>query len=125
MSDKLTEIVVLPENNKATEIVELQFNYNRVFTGIKIHDGIEKIGRQAFAYCELLTSIAIPQSVTEIGRGAFSKCKNLKDVFIKGNICNIGKKVFEGCRKITIHIKGSTQPDCAKSLGKNCIIELS
>ena len=50
---------------------------------IQLTDGVEKIGKRAFAECENLRKIAIPDSVTEIAPDAFDGCP--EDMIIFGN----------------------------------------
>ena len=54
---------------------------------IKLHEGVEKIGRYAFAWCSL-SSIEIPSSVTYLGEGFAAVNEGLKKISVaEGNTC--------------------------------------
>ena len=48
-------------------------------------EGVEYIGKDAFAYDELLTDLTLPASVREIGEFAFFNCKNMKTLRVLAN----------------------------------------
>ena len=45
-------------------------------TAIAIPDGLQSVGRFAFAGCTALQSALLPDSVTTIGMGAFEDCRS-------------------------------------------------
>ena len=47
-------------------------------TAIAIPDGLQSVGRFAFAGCTALQSALLPDSVTTIGMGAFEDCRSLR-----------------------------------------------
>ena len=51
-----------------------------------IGEGVEEIGKFAFANMSGLTSITIPASVKKIGSRAFVSCNNLTEIYFKGDI---------------------------------------
>ena len=42
--------------------------------GVRIKEGLQKIGNGAFSKCTSLKSITIPSTVTDIGNAAFISC---------------------------------------------------
>ncbi len=66
----------------------------------KFWQGVEKIGKSAFANLLGLTSIKIPNSVVDIDNFAFYNCKNLKNVEIPKSVNNIGTYAFACCEKL-------------------------
>ena len=64
-----------------------------------VPDGVEKIGRSAFAGASI-EKITIPNGVTSIETWAFESCKNLKDVSIPDSINYIGSGAFRDCPNI-------------------------
>ena len=47
---------------------------------IKVSEGTEMIGQEAFCLCSNLKRITLPRSMKEIEGGAFKMCYNLKEV---------------------------------------------
>ena len=75
---------------------------NRIFASdnvglkrVKLENGIEIIGNNAFAGCCRLSNINFPDSVTFIGDSAFSDCFQLANVHIPGSVKYIGKDAFD------------------------------
>ena len=80
-------------------------------TQIKIPDGVNKIGNEAFKNYTNITSIEIPNSVTEIGSYAFSGCSSLASIELPNSVTEIGYKAFYGCsglKEISIPFVGGT-----------------
>ena len=75
--------------------------YNSKFSSVKIGNGVETIGNNAFNNCRNLTSITIPNSVTEIRYGAFQNCSGLTSVTIPNRVTFIGGSAFSGCSRLT------------------------
>ena len=49
---------------------------------LTLPEGLEKIGKDAFAYDDLLKEVSIPSTVTEIGDFAFFNCRNIGTVTV-------------------------------------------
>ena len=62
--------VVIPSGVK--ELDDYAFYYTSI-TGIKIPEGVTKIGKQAFQLCKLNGTVVLPSTVTSIGNQAFYK----------------------------------------------------
>ena len=67
-----------------------------------IPEGVEIIGKSAFANCQHLTNIEIPRSVTKISEEAFYGCKELLSFTIPERVSTIGHLTFWGCDKLKI-----------------------
>ncbi len=98
---KDTAIVIPAEYNGkpvkgvvGSEWMEGSFYGNDSITSVYISDGVEYIGREAFAGCKSLTSVSIPSSVTEIAYASFYGCKNLNGIILPENIKSIGNEAF-------------------------------
>ena len=70
---------------------------NVVISGLSnftLPEGVEYIGKDAFAYDELLTEVTLPASLTEIGDFAFFNCKKMEKltVLAKEDALTLGNK---------------------------------
>ena len=63
---------------------------------VDTHDGIRKVGKQAFYHCRSLPQINL-KSVVEIGQWAFRHCFNLADVEFGDRLETIGHSAFYHC----------------------------
>lgn len=82
---------------------------------IVIPNGIEEIGREAFADCRKLESVIIPETCLFIREGAFSGCEQLKDIVIPKNVTYIGENAFFSCAKL----ESITIPESVTYIGDN------
>ena len=57
---------------------------------IDLPEGVERIGRDAFAGCTQLESIKFPESLRQIDRGVFWECRSLDNVVIPASVESIG-----------------------------------
>ena len=64
---------------------------------VEIQEGIEGIGRNAFADCVNLRTVSIPDGVKRIGESAFSGCASLQSVSIPDSVESIGDYAFSEC----------------------------
>ena len=79
-----------------------------------VPEGVEVIGRRAFAGCEGLTSVTLPMTLKVIGDEAFEGCSNLGAIILPEGVETIGKKAFANCRGLTeINL-----PNTLKELGE-------
>ncbi len=135
--DKLKS-VTLSDNLK--EIKVNAFSKTKSLTSIKLPEGLEKIGSEAFAWSGLtsieipgtvkkleqltfemnssLTKVVINEGLEEIAGGAFEKCYNLTEVHIPASVKKMGVGAFSKSGNLTIHTpKGSYAEDYAKKNG--------
>ncbi len=91
-----------------TEIDDKAYNnlYMRYSGSLKIPEGIEKIGSDAFAdYSQLTGALTIPSSVTAIGANAFSGCAGFAGPLSFGGdaskLTSLGSGAFSGCAGLT------------------------
>ncbi len=87
-------------HNGITRIGEEAFYECENLTEITIPDSVTSIGNSAFYCCENLTKITIPDSVTSIGNSAFSRFTNLTEITIPNSLTSIGEYAFSGCTKL-------------------------
>ena len=85
--------------------------------GVKLYEGLEKIGGSAFNHCESLKSIHIPSTVKEIGGWCFQYCKELEEVTFAAGIEleTIEGATFYECEKL----KKITIPKSVKKILKD------
>ena len=84
------------------EIEDNAFDGCEHLVQVDTHDGIRKIGREAFHKCKSLRRINL-KSVVEIDEWAFYLCKKLESVEFGDRLETIGKSAF-GCTSLT-HLK--------------------
>ena len=87
---------------------------------VVFHDGMQKIGKLAFARCKSLVSITFPSTVTEIEHGAFQKCKQLKGVVLNNGLRKIGGYAFWACISLESIKLPSTVTYIGISAFENC-----
>jgi hypothetical protein len=69
---------------------------NSLRTPIRLHDGIESIGRIAFAHC-IFTNFRVPPLLTMIHENMLSHCKSIFSIELFENITEIGQSAFLYC----------------------------
>ena len=80
------------------EIENDAFKYCERLLTVVTHDGIRKVGKEAFCGCRSLRRINL-KSAVEIEEDAFFGCENLKSVKIGDKLEIIGRNVFNGTSK--------------------------
>lgn len=82
-------------------------------------EGVEEIGKRAYAGCARLAAVELADSVTVIGGGAFIDCKKLRNVKLTENVKQIVDDAFDNCGKdITFTVPdGSYAKEWAESKG--------
>ena len=91
------------------------YAYAAQITYVKILDGVESIGNNAFRSCENLEKVSIPDTVTSIGEYAFDSCESLEKVTLPDGLTTIEGGVFRFCTnlfKVTI-------PGSVTSIGRS------
>ncbi len=67
---------------------------------VVIENGVQTVGRNAFARCTAVTEITIPESVTSILHSAFHGCSSLKQITIPQTIGIINGQTFQNCASL-------------------------
>lgn len=88
---------------------------------VRIPEGVEIIGRNAFLCCNAISHVQLPESLTAIHRGAFQHCYKLKEIRIPECVEEIHDEAFAYCMKI----KTLTIPAKTKFIGKNVFTSCS
>ncbi len=84
-----------------------------------VPEGVEKIGRGAFAQCLYITELNLPSSLKEIDEKAFYFCYGLESLSIPEGVEKIGDSAFYRCESLeTISI-----PQSVKEIGINAFYE--
>jgi hypothetical protein len=65
-------------------------------TTIRLHDGIESIGKHAFAYCNF-TNFRVPPLITMIPDQMLNGCKSIFSLELPEELTEIGKEAFYYC----------------------------
>ena len=104
----LTELVVEKGNETFCSVDNcvIEIATGRLVAGCStsvIPDGIDSIGKSAFAGAVALKKVTIPAGTTEIGDNAFRNCTSLESVTIPDSVERIGSKAFAGCGKLFVH----------------------
>lgn len=100
-------------SNSVKRICDEAFYLSRV-SNVTIPDGVEIVGKKAFAICHYLTTVRIPNNVQRIEDEAFYDCRWLTEVSIPGSVTHIGSMAFSRCGMfdatgVTIHFGGTKQ----------------
>ena len=85
-------------DKSVTEIDDYAFHENENLRSVKTHDGLKRIGQQAFLSCESLTDIDI-RSVKILDSFALAE-SGLTEVDCD-KLLVLKNDVFEGCKKLT------------------------
>lgn len=68
------------------------------FIRLRLHEGLEEIGRDAFNGCLGFTEINFPESLLEIGPNAFQDCSGIRgDLLLPESMTFLGESAFQGC----------------------------
>jgi len=73
---------------------------------LEIPNGVERIGRYAFAEYDETTAVSIPDTVKEIKNGAFVYAE-IKSLFLPDSVNSIGPYAFHECPIKELHISNS------------------
>lgn len=86
---------------------------NLPITSLTLPDGLEIIGKEAFASSKSLTKVTLPENLKQIGDGAFESCTSL-NIVNYNTIHSEGKELFSGCsaiERVNIGSKVQLLPD--------------
>lgn len=76
----------------------ITYTYN--YAKITLPEGVETIGRYAFAENKNLKEVVLPESLTDFNYCAFMNCKNLESVNIPDGVKCLPDFLFSGCVKL-------------------------
>ena len=79
------------------EICEGFIKNPRAVTSVTIPEGVQVIGKRAFASCVNLHEITLPASIVSIGRYAFADCSSLEQIEVPEGVRYIDEGTFSGC----------------------------
>ena len=116
--------VVVP--NGVKNIEKNAFSHNTWFSPnhlieVKLPDGLETIGENAFKNCIELETINLPDTVKTIGHNAFENCKSLTFVELPQSLTRVNMELFLGCE----HLEKVKLPMKLKKIGKHAFKECS
>ena len=77
------------------------FAANPYLESVTLPDSVRMIDYAAFADCPSLNQILLPDSVTTIGDSAFNHCQSLKTVSFGSGLISLGSGVFADCPKLS------------------------
>lgn len=87
--------------NGITEVTEGAFSGSG-FTSVELPEGLERIGKGAFANSAALASVTLPSSIIEIGESAFENCAALSDIALPKSLRFIGDRAFARCLALDV-----------------------
>lgn len=64
---------------------------------VTVPDGVEVIGKGAFAANPNITEVILPDTVIEIGYGAFADCTALQKITLPNSVVTVGDSAFNHC----------------------------
>ncbi|MDI9520778.1 MAG: leucine-rich repeat protein [Bacillota bacterium] len=96
-------------------IDDYAFAHNQRLLSITLPEGLQSIGRQAFAGSRL-DNISLPASVTSIGEYAFSNCQELNRVSLTASVPSLPAGLFAGCTSLV----SLSLPEGITSIGEAC-----
>ncbi len=94
LGDKVDGEIVIPPT--ITEIADWAFCGVNIKGGTKVtlHDGITKIGENAFGGISFAPGFTLPKNLKEIGAGAFDGCHFVEEIIIPNSVQIIGINAF-------------------------------
>lgn len=96
--DFLTELFI-PETVKYID--SRAFSHGRFFE-VKLPDGLERIGEQAFSNCINLKKVLIPAKIKVLSEGTFWGCSNLGSISLPQGLEEIERDSFNGCISLNL-----------------------
>lgn len=102
------ELLYISNMNRVAN--RLYCSRNRIKWAI-LSNGVESIGKKAFAYCHNLEEVTLPESLSRIEEGAFEECP-LETVTIPEKVEKIERYTFQGTKKLKeVHFLGKIALD--------------
>jgi len=79
---------------------------------VSIPNGVESVGKRAFAFCSSLKDVTISFGVGSIGEAAFANCASIREITIPASVTNMDASVFRQCYGLqTVTFEGDA-PTC-------------
>ncbi len=95
--------------------------YNSGLRELVLPEGIERIGKEAFAYNSGLLNVTIPSTLKDLQDGAFINCGSLEEVAIADGLSAIGNNAFKNCEQLTKLLLPNTLISVGSNAFQNCI----
>lgn len=108
------------KNKKDSLIVAKYIGNDKI---VKIPEGVNQIGQDAFLDCTTVEKIIIPNGVTRICRYAFYGCKNLKYISLPNTLRTIEGDAFDGCESLESITIPDSVTEIYKEAFRNCGIK--
>ena len=77
--------LVCPSTLRSIDANAFATSYNYPLRGIRLNEGLEEIGREAFKGC-VFTTLSLPASLKTMGADAFANCKKLASVTLPASL---------------------------------------
>ena len=110
--------IVIPQfvnyNNTQYQVIRIgdyAFNSDDI-TSVKLPEGLQEIGRDAFYSCDALTNVELPEGLISIGSMAFCSCDALTNIELPNSLEYISSSAFHNCSLTSINL-----PNKIKSIG--------
>ena len=87
---------------------------------VAVPDGVEVIGKRAFAGLEEVTSVILPSSVKDLGEEAFEGCSALTCIVLPEGVEVIPKRAFADCHELAAVSLPSTLKTIEKEAFAHC-----
>ncbi|KAL3939109.1 MAG: hypothetical protein SGBAC_006112 [Bacillariaceae sp.] len=102
--------ISLLQTHPFTKVIgDSTFKFYRRIVQLKLNQGLQRIGNNAFQGCQSLELVAVPISVNTIGRYAFANCSGLQVlVFSEGQRCEVWASAFEKCQSLRRIVKSTS-----------------
>ncbi len=84
------------EGTKYKSIASGVFGANTKVTYVKLPEGVETIGADAFKGCTALKGVYLPGTVKKIGDSAFEGCTAMSQIAVPKTVTEIGASAFKG-----------------------------
>lgn len=88
-----------PEGDRVTAVGDYAFHENGTIRVVRIPEGVETIGIQAFAGTKI-TTVELPYSLLSIGSRAFYGCSQLQTLKLPPKLGELGQWAFAGCSSL-------------------------
>lgn len=102
--------IVIPQfvnyNNTQYQVIRIgadAFSDDKI-TSVKLPEGLQEIGRDAFYSCDALTNVELPEGLISIGSMAFCSCDALTNIELPNSLEYIYSSAFAVCSLTSINL---------------------